>query len=95
MNSFRFIERGIRAEIARQEAILRGGGQVLQCRRRCTSTPPPSAITSLRSKEQAHDYRYSPEPDLVPDGDLPPRCSTRRARELPELPAERAPAARA
>ncbi len=65
MNSFRFLERGIRAEIARQEAILQtAAGR--SSRRRCTSTPPPAAITSLRSKEEAHDYRYFPEPDLVP-----------------------------
>jgi aspartyl-tRNA(Asn)/glutamyl-tRNA(Gln) amidotransferase subunit B len=64
MNSFRFIERGIRAEIARQEKILRGGGQVVQ--ETLHYDPASGAITSLRSKEEAHDYRYFPEPDLVP-----------------------------
>ena len=64
MNSFRFIERGIRAEIARQEKILRGGGQVVQ--ETLHFDPASGAITSLRSKEEAHDYRYFPEPDLVP-----------------------------
>ena len=64
MNSFRFIERGIRAEIARQEAILRGGGEVEQ--ETLHFDPRTEAITSLRSKEEAHDYRYFPEPDLVP-----------------------------
>ena len=64
MNSFRFIERGIRAEIARQEKILSGGGQVSQ--ETLHFDPASGAITSLRSKEEAHDYRYFPEPDLVP-----------------------------
>ena len=64
MNSFRFIERGIRAEIARQEEILEGGGEVVQ--ETLHFDPASGAITSLRSKEEAHDYRYFPEPDLVP-----------------------------
>ncbi|HEY5046188.1 MAG TPA: Asp-tRNA(Asn)/Glu-tRNA(Gln) amidotransferase subunit GatB [Solirubrobacteraceae bacterium] len=64
MNSFRFIERGIRAEIARQEATLKAGGRVTQ--ETLHFDPISSAITSLRSKEEAHDYRYFPEPDLVP-----------------------------
>src|SRR4051812_26503652 len=64
MNSFRFIERGINAEIARQEAILRAGGEVEQ--ETLHFDPRTERITSLRSKEQAHDYRYFPEPDLVP-----------------------------
>jgi aspartyl-tRNA(Asn)/glutamyl-tRNA(Gln) amidotransferase subunit B len=64
MNSFRFIERGIRAEIARQEEILKDGGQIVQ--ETLHFDPGSGAITSLRSKEEAHDYRYFPEPDLVP-----------------------------
>ena len=65
MNSFRFLERGVQAEIERQASAARGrGGR--SCRRRCTSTRDSGAITSLRSKEEAHDYRYFPEPDLVP-----------------------------
>ncbi len=64
MNSFRFIERGIRAELARQEKILRGDGQVVQ--ETLHFDPASGAITTLRSKEEAHDYRYFPEPDLVP-----------------------------
>jgi aspartyl-tRNA(Asn)/glutamyl-tRNA(Gln) amidotransferase subunit B len=64
MNSFRFIERGIRAEIARQEKILSGGGHVIQ--ETLHFDPASGAITSLRSKEEAHDYRYFPEPDLLP-----------------------------
>ncbi len=64
MNSFRFIERGIRAEIARQQKVIDGGGTVEQ--ETLHFDPDSGAITSLRSKEEAHDYRYFPEPDLVP-----------------------------
>ncbi len=64
MNSFRFIERGIRAEIARQETTLQAGERVMQ--ETLHFDPASGAITSLRSKEEAHDYRYFPEPDLVP-----------------------------
>ena len=65
MNSFRFLEQGVNAEIERQtRARCRAARR--SSRRRCTSTRPAGAITSLRSKEEAHDYRYFPEPDLVP-----------------------------
>ncbi len=90
MNSFRFIERGIRAEIARQQGILDGGGQVVQ--ETLHFDPRPDArppITSLRSKEEAHDYRYFPEPDLVPVAIDAQMLDTARAA-IPELPAERA-----
>jgi aspartyl-tRNA(Asn)/glutamyl-tRNA(Gln) amidotransferase subunit B len=87
MNSFRYIERGIEAEVARQEAIVRDGGQVVQ--ETLHFDPASGAITSLRSKEEAHDYRYFPEPDLVPIA--PTKEMLDRAREaLPELPAARA-----
>ena len=87
MNSFRFIERGIRAEIARQEAILRGGGRVVQ--ETLHFDPASERITSLRSKEEAHDYRYFPEPDLVPVAIYAAMLDAARAA-LPELPAARA-----
>jgi aspartyl-tRNA(Asn)/glutamyl-tRNA(Gln) amidotransferase subunit B len=90
MNSFRFIERGIRAEIARQEAILDGGGRVTQ--ETLHFDPNPNAhppITSLRSKEEAHDYRYFPEPDLVPIAVDETMLDAARAA-MPELPAARA-----
>ena len=64
MNSFRFIERGIQAEIERQSALLEAGGQVVQ--ETLHFDPASGAISSLRSKEEAHDYRYFPEPDLLP-----------------------------
>ncbi|HTR89959.1 MAG TPA: Asp-tRNA(Asn)/Glu-tRNA(Gln) amidotransferase subunit GatB [Solirubrobacteraceae bacterium] len=87
MNSFRFIERGIRAEIARQEKIIEGGGQVAQ--ETLHFDPASGAITSLRSKEEAHDYRYFPEPDLVPVGIDEAMVADARAA-LGELPADRA-----
>jgi aspartyl-tRNA(Asn)/glutamyl-tRNA(Gln) amidotransferase subunit B len=87
MNSFRFIERGIRAEIARQEATLRAGGEVIQ--ETLHFDPASGAITSLRSKEEAHDYRYFPEPDLVPI-QIDEQMLARAQAELGELPADRA-----
>jgi len=87
MNSFRFIERGIRAEIARQEQILREGGQVVQ--ETLHFDHASGSITSLRSKEEAHDYRYFPEPDLVPVAIDDAMLAAARA-EMSELPADRA-----
>ncbi|MEA2330820.1 MAG: aspartyl-tRNA(Asn)/glutamyl-tRNA(Gln) amidotransferase subunit [Thermoleophilaceae bacterium] len=87
MNSFRFLERGIDAEIARQERILAEGGTVEQ--ETLHFDPQSGSLTSLRSKEEAHDYRYFPEPDLVPLA--PTEEMVERARTaLPELPAARA-----
>jgi aspartyl-tRNA(Asn)/glutamyl-tRNA(Gln) amidotransferase subunit B len=87
MNSFRFIERGIKAEISRQEKILRGGGHVVQ--ETLHFDPGSGAITSLRSKEEAHDYRYFPEPDLLPVSIDQAMLDAARA-DMVELPAERA-----
>jgi aspartyl-tRNA(Asn)/glutamyl-tRNA(Gln) amidotransferase subunit B len=87
MNSFRFIERGIRAEVARQSKLVQGGGQVVQ--ETLHFDPDSGNITSLRSKEEAHDYRYFPEPDLLPIAiDEQMRASARAA--MSELPADRA-----
>ena len=87
MNSFRFLERGIAAEIARQEQVLSGGGEVEQ--ETLHYDPQSGSLTTLRSKEEAHDYRYFPEPDLVPVA--PTDAMLERARSaLPELPAARA-----
>jgi aspartyl-tRNA(Asn)/glutamyl-tRNA(Gln) amidotransferase subunit B len=87
MNSFRFLERGIAAEIARQEQLLREGGEVEQ--ETLHFDPQSGALSALRSKEEAHDYRYFPEPDLVPIA--PTEAMLERARSaLPELPAHRA-----
>ncbi len=86
MNSFRFIERGIRAEVARQEALVRAGEAVIQ--ETLHFDPRTEAITSLRSKEEAHDYRYFPEPDLPPVTITPAMLQRARAA-MPELPADR------
>jgi aspartyl-tRNA(Asn)/glutamyl-tRNA(Gln) amidotransferase subunit B len=87
MNSFRFLERGIDAELARQKQTLAAGGEIEQ--ETLHFDPASGQITTLRSKEEAHDYRYFPEPDLVPIA--PTEEMLARAREaLPELPAARA-----
>jgi len=87
MNSFRFLEQGIEAEIRRQTGILDSGGVVEQ--ETLHFDPQSKSLTSLRSKEEAHDYRYFPEPDLVPLA--PTEAMLERARgAIPELPAERA-----
>jgi aspartyl-tRNA(Asn)/glutamyl-tRNA(Gln) amidotransferase subunit B len=87
MNSFRFIERGIAAEIARQTALLEAGEPVVQ--ETLHFDPASGALTPLRSKEEAHDYRYFPEPDLVPVAVTEEMVAAARA-SLPELPATRA-----
>jgi aspartyl-tRNA(Asn)/glutamyl-tRNA(Gln) amidotransferase subunit B len=86
MNSFRFLERGIAAELDRQGSLLDGGGEVVQ--ETLHFDPRSGGLTALRSKEYAHDYRYFPEPDLVPLAPTEGMIEAGRA-ELPELPAER------
>jgi aspartyl-tRNA(Asn)/glutamyl-tRNA(Gln) amidotransferase subunit B len=86
MNSFRFIERGIAAELDRQAALLDAGEEVTQDT--LHFDPRTGTLTPLRSKEYAHDYRYFPEPDLVPL--VPTEEMLAAAREaLPELPESR------
>ena len=86
MNSFRFLQRGIEAELARQRELVGAGGTVTQ--ETLHFDPASGTLTPLRSKEEAHDYRYFPEPDLVPLA--PTEEMLREAREaLPELPAAR------
>jgi aspartyl-tRNA(Asn)/glutamyl-tRNA(Gln) amidotransferase subunit B len=87
MNSFRFVMQGINAEIERQTALLEAGEEVSQ--ETLHFDPASGRLTPLRSKEEAHDYRYFPEPDLVPLA--PTEEMVQAARDaLPELPAERA-----
>lgn len=86
MNSFRFLRRGIDAEIERQQRIVADGGEVQQ--ETLHFDPVSGSLSPLRSKEYAHDYRYFPEPDLVPIA--PTADMLNRATEaLPELPLER------
>src|SRR5439155_22901654 len=86
MNSFRFLERGIAAELERQAGLLEAGQAVEQ--ETLHFDPRNGTLTPMRSKEYAHDYRYFPEPDLVPVA--PTEEMIGAAREaLPELPAER------
>jgi aspartyl-tRNA(Asn)/glutamyl-tRNA(Gln) amidotransferase subunit B len=64
INSFRYVERAIEYEIKRQIKVIEGGGKVVQETRLWDAD---TGITeSMRSKEEAHDYRYFPDPDLVP-----------------------------
>jgi aspartyl-tRNA(Asn)/glutamyl-tRNA(Gln) amidotransferase subunit B len=87
MNSFRFLERGVAAEIERQRAIIASGGAVEQ--ETLHFDPASGEITSLRSKEEAHDYRYFPEPDLVPIATTAEMIEAARGG-IGELPAARA-----
>ncbi|MEY4762919.1 MAG: hypothetical protein RLZZ200_2775 [Pseudomonadota bacterium] len=64
LNSFRFVERAINIEVARQIDILEGGGQVVQETRLYDADRDETR--SMRSKEEANDYRYFPDPDLLP-----------------------------
>jgi aspartyl-tRNA(Asn)/glutamyl-tRNA(Gln) amidotransferase subunit B len=86
MNSFRFLERGIAAELERQAALLDAGEEVEQ--ETLHYDPRTGSLTPLRSKEYAHDYRYFPEPDLVPLAPTEEMIEAARAT-LPELPAAR------
>ena len=87
MNSFAFLEAGVKAEIERQTGLLRSGEPVVQ--ETLHFDPRSGHLTPLRSKEEAHDYRYFPEPDLVPLLVSEEMLSAARG-EIPELPAERA-----
>ena len=86
MNSFAFAARGIEREIERQVALYESGGQVEQ--ETLHFDPNREDAPPLRSKEEAQDYRYFPEPDLVP---LEPaeELVERLRGELPELPSAR------
>jgi aspartyl-tRNA(Asn)/glutamyl-tRNA(Gln) amidotransferase subunit B len=86
MNSFKFVADGIAAEVERQVEVYESGGEVVQ--ETLHFDPATGAISPLRSKEEAHDYRYFPEPDLVPL-EPPGELVERIAGELPELPAAR------
>ena len=83
MNSFNFIARGIEAEVERQIGVWEAGGEVLQ--QTYDFDAGTGALTARRSKEEADDYRYFPEPDLVPVEPAAELVDAIRA-ELPESP---------
>lgn len=86
MNSFRNVQRGLQFEIGRHVEVLTEGGKIIQETR--LFDPASGSTVSMRSKEQAHDYRYFPDPDL-----LPLQVSRQWIEEikqgLPELPAKK------
>ena len=83
INSFRFVEKAIHSEVARQQEILEDGGRIIQETRRYNADK--DMTTSMRSKEVANDYRYFPEPDLLPVVIDDEYIVAVRA-QLPELP---------
>ena len=85
MNSFRFVERAIEFEIHRQIELLESGGRVVQETMLWDSQQ--GVAVPMRSKEEAHDYRYFPEPDLVPVVVSNVWIEEARAK-LPEMPGE-------
>src|SRR5262249_49477605 len=86
INSFRFVQQAIDYEIERQTELVRSGGQVVQETRLWDSQS--KTTRSMRSKEEAHDYRYFPEPDL-PDLVLPAGFIGDVRGHLPELPKDK------
>src|SRR5262249_3338628 len=86
VNSFRFLKQAIEFEIARQVGILEAGGAIVQETR--LYNPDLGETFSMRSKEDAHDYRYFPEPDLAPLH-IGAEWLARIRSETPELPASR------
>lgn len=83
INSFRFVERALHHEIERQIAVVEDGGDIIQETR--LYDPERDQTRSMRSKEEAHDYRYFPDPDLPPLVISEAELEQLR-RELPELP---------
>ena len=86
VNSFRYIRAALEYEIERQIELIESGGRVVQETRLWNASE--GRTYSMRSKEQAHDYRYFPEPDLPPLT-LTPDTILQRSTELPELPEAR------
>ena len=86
MNSMRFIQQAIEVEARRQIAIVEGGGSVDQETR--LYDPDKGETRSMRSKEEAHDYRYFPDPDLLPL-EIEQAWVDEIAAKLPELPDEK------
>ena len=87
LNSFRFVERAINYEVERQIDLIESGGKVVQETR--LYDPDKGETRSMRSKEEANDYRYFPDPDLLPLAIGEELIESVRAT-LPELPDEKA-----
>jgi aspartyl-tRNA(Asn)/glutamyl-tRNA(Gln) amidotransferase subunit B len=83
LNSFKHVEKALQYEIMRQTETLRDGGRVIQETR--LWEPDRNRSTSMRGKEEAHDYRYFPDPDLLPLT-ISTEWIERVRHELPELP---------
>jgi len=86
INSFRFVERAINVEVERQIDILEGGGEIVQETRLYDSDK--NETRSMRSKEEANDYRYFPDPDLLPV-EITEEFLQQVQQTLPELPHEK------
>ena len=84
LNSFRFVERAIHYEIERQIDVLEDGGKIVQETRLYDANKDETR--SMRSKEEANDYRYFPDPDLLPVV-IEPEFIASLKKQLPELPA--------
>jgi len=87
INSFRFVERAINIEVERQIDLIEDGGEVVQETRLYDADK--NETRSMRSKEEANDYRYFPDPDLLPVV-LDDAYLEKVRKTLPELPAEKA-----
>ena len=87
INSFRFVQKAIEYEIERQAKILRKGGEIVQETR--LFDPSSGKTYTMRTKEEAHDYRYFPDPDLIPVR-LSKEQIEKIKQTLPELPDEKA-----
>src|SRR5471032_1780616 len=86
VNSYRYIQQAIEYEARRQIAILEDGGTIVQQTR--LFDPGKGETRAMRSKEEAHDYRYFPDPDLLPL-ELDPAWVKEIEKSLPELPDEK------
>ncbi len=86
LNSFRFLKQAIEFEVSRQVAVVESGGRIVQETR--LFNPDLGETFSMRSKEAAHDYRYFPEPDLVPLR-ISDAWRERLQSTMPELPAQK------
>ncbi len=86
MNSFKAVEKGLTYEVTRQKKVLDSGGKIIQETR--TWDDSAGKTISMRGKEEAHDYRYFPDPDLVPMQISEDWISKLQSR-IPELPVKR------